>query len=84
MGATAGLSSSAQRIFREQHCWTSQQWHPWTAHSHFQNTFLNPGVRMRHEKDEEIPALSSILYPLSSNNTRSAPNHLWARGGFQT
>ncbi len=29
MGATAGLSSSADRIFREQHCWTSQQWHPW-------------------------------------------------------
>ncbi len=32
MGATAGRSSSAERFFREQHCWTSQQWHPPTAY----------------------------------------------------
>ena len=28
MGATAGLSSSAGRELSQEHCWTSQQWHP--------------------------------------------------------
>ena len=29
-GATAGLSSSAGDIMREKHCWTSQQWRPFS------------------------------------------------------
>ncbi len=41
MGATAGLYSSVVPGKCALHCWTSQQWHPWTAYSHFQNTFLD-------------------------------------------
>jgi len=39
MDATAGLSSSAKQISWKNHCWASQQWHPWDRNDQFQNTF---------------------------------------------
>ncbi len=53
MGATAGLSSSAKRIFREQHCWTSQQWHPQMTYSHFQNSFQRQHETVAAKKSAE-------------------------------
>ncbi|MBN2296306.1 MAG: exo-alpha-sialidase [Pirellulales bacterium] len=46
MGATAGLSSSAKRLHREKHCWSSQQCHPTVNRKSFFIHIITAGARL--------------------------------------